>query len=194
MVISTQESQAGFTLIELMVTMSIAAILLAIAAPNFTAFQRNSELSSIANNFLAALNSARSEGMKRNMDGMLTPKDGDGAWKKGWIVFVDVDRSGSYNDGDILVMEHGALPNYITVSTNSTDPLGATASYARFDGSGFPKPKSGDLPTATLSFGRSDASADYSQMRRVILASTGRPRVCKPTSASDTSCRSSASN
>src|SRR5688500_7599105 len=43
----------GFTLIELLTTIVLAAILLAVAAPNFMAFQRNSELTSAANSMLA---------------------------------------------------------------------------------------------------------------------------------------------
>ena len=52
---------AGFTLIELMVTLAIAAVLMMVAAPSFVGFQRNSEMTSVTNSLLAAANAARAE-------------------------------------------------------------------------------------------------------------------------------------
>ena len=48
----------GFTLIELMVTIALAAVLMTIAAPSFVQYQRNSELTSLTNSLLAAINAA----------------------------------------------------------------------------------------------------------------------------------------
>lgn len=61
---------AGFTLIELMVTVAVAAILLAVAAPSFTSFLASWRLTSTANELIAAVHYARSEaiGLNRNVD------------------------------------------------------------------------------------------------------------------------------
>ena len=180
----------GFTLIELMVTIALMAIMLSIAAPSFTSFRRNSELASIANNFLAALNAARTEAMKRNMFAMVVPVNNDNDWSKGWVVFVDANDNGSYDSSaDILVMQQEAPPPYITLTGNNS--TAASASYVRYDGSGFSRPKGSDLANTTLTISRSDAGSDVRQIRRVKIAVTGRPRVCTPQSSSDTNCSAS---
>ncbi|HKT71406.1 MAG TPA: GspH/FimT family pseudopilin [Steroidobacteraceae bacterium] len=55
----------GFTLFELVVTLSIAALILGIGAPSFTEFRRNARLTGIANDFLSAAELARTEAVKR---------------------------------------------------------------------------------------------------------------------------------
>lgn len=56
----------GFTLIELMVTLTVAIILVAIAVPNFTYVTVSTRLTTIANEIVSAVTVARSEAIKRN--------------------------------------------------------------------------------------------------------------------------------
>ncbi len=58
--------ERGFTLVELLVTMTLVAILSAIALPSLSSFVTNSRVSSRANDFVAAINLARSEAVKRS--------------------------------------------------------------------------------------------------------------------------------
>ena len=85
---------AGFTLIELVVTIAIAAVLAALAVPSFIQYQRNSELTSLTNSLLAAVNAAKGEAMKTGRNAFVIPK-GSG-WNSGWIVYVDMNRDNSY--------------------------------------------------------------------------------------------------
>lgn len=179
------QKQQGFTLIELLVTIALMAVMLALAVPSFVSYRRNSELMSITNNFVAALNAARTEGMKRNMHAMVVPANNDNDWSAGWVVFVDVNGDGAYDSGDIVVLKQGAPPPYITISGNGS--TNETKSHVRYDGSGFSRPSS-SLPNATLSISRDDAGTDYRQIRRIKIALTGRVRVCTPQSASDSNC------
>jgi type IV fimbrial biogenesis protein FimT len=182
----------GFTLIELMVTLAILAVLMAVAAPSFSDIRKNSELGGVANNFLAALNTARAEGMKRNMNTMVTPVNGDNDWSKGWLVFVDVDRDQVYSSGDLLITQADAPLPYIAITAASGGTAGETVSYLLFDGSGFAKTKSGGFGANTVAIARNDvASTQYSQIRRVKVAKTGRVRVCTPKTGTDTACSAS---
>ena len=75
---------SGFTLVELMVTVAVLAILLAIALPNYQAFVLNSRMTAQANDFLASLQLARSEAVKRNAPVSVNAIDGD--WANGWEI------------------------------------------------------------------------------------------------------------
>ena len=171
----------GFTLIELMVTLAIAAVLMTIAVPSFSAFKRNAELTSAANTLLSAMNTARSEAMKRNLNAMVAPISGDD-WAVGWHVFVDSDRSGGYSPGDVMITSNQALPSYFTVTGTGNAKL--SPPYVLFNGSGYASSTSGTLGNLTLTITRNDmaAGADKNaQTRRVVLSNTGRVRVCTAT-------------
>ncbi len=188
--IHRKKADAGFTLIELMVTLSIAAILMMVAAPNMSAFKRNSELSSLSNTMLSAINAARGEAMKRGMSAYIIPADGGNDWSVGWVVFVDKNRNQVY-DGestDQLVFKQAAPAAYFKFSGNRS--IGESPAYIRFDASGYPKAKDGGSGNATFTIERNDLTSSmlYENTRRVKIDIVGRVRICKPASASDASC------
>lgn len=180
----------GFTLVELMVVLAILAILLMLSAPSFTGFLRNSELSSAANSFVASLNAARSEAMKRNLPAMVMPLDaGRADWTKGFVAFVDVNRDGAYTEGvDVTVLTQALTANYLSISGTGTAK--ASPSYVRYDGSGFAKKADGSFSNLSISISRTDASNPETsgQIRRIFIGRTGRVRICTPTSATDSKC------
>jgi type IV fimbrial biogenesis protein FimT len=89
----------GFTLVELIVTISVVAILAAIALPSFGNSMRNSRVTTQTNDLLAAINLARSESVTRTRGIAVCAADtsaglpaacGDATdWSKGWVVFMD---------------------------------------------------------------------------------------------------------
>lgn len=187
---SIRARQLGFTLIELMVTIAIAAILMMVAAPSFVTFQRNSELTSATNTLIAAINAARGEAMKRGAFAMVVPKDG-AHWSSGWIVFVDKDLDKAFDTSeDEVVLDQIAPSDYITVS--GTGAAAETSPYVLYDGSGYSKTKSGGFGALTFSIVRNDVSSAQAseQARRIIIAATGRTRSCRP--SQDTTCTASA--
>ena len=186
----------GFTLIELMVTISIASVLLFLAVPSFVAYKRNSELTAATNTFVASLNAARGEAMKRGVNAFVVPTDNGNNWTNGWLAFADIDRNRVFTSdaADALVSRQAAVPAGITVTGNGT-ATGAVP-YLMFDSSGYAKTKAGGFGALALRFQRTDVSgtAQLAQTRILVVASTGRVRVCTPTSATDSNCKLAVDN
>jgi type IV fimbrial biogenesis protein FimT len=96
-----QRPDRGFTLLELMMVIALAAVILAIGAPSFAEFRRNARLTAPANDFLAATQLARTEAVKRQTSVAICQSASagapnptcDGTDFTGWIVFVDQDRN-----------------------------------------------------------------------------------------------------
>jgi type IV fimbrial biogenesis protein FimT len=127
----------GFTIVELMVTLTVAGVLAAIAAPSFQAFLRSNRLTTVSNDLLADLNFARAEAVKRksgNVAGQVGQvvvcvssngsncTDAPDTWTSGWIVFWDQDASGTFSTAanDVLLKIHSALPSTLTATTTPT--------------------------------------------------------------------------
>ena len=98
---------AGFTAIELMVVVSIVAILAALAGPSFTLLIENWRVRESAEQLQSTLHYARSEAIKRggrvviqkipnNTNGCTTASD-TRAWDCGWIVCHDTNDNGTCN-------------------------------------------------------------------------------------------------
>lgn len=73
---------AGFTIVEMMVTVAILAILVSIALPSFRNFIEDQRVKSVASELHASIILARSEALKRNVSITLAPRDG--GWAAGW--------------------------------------------------------------------------------------------------------------
>ncbi len=122
----------GFTLLELMVTLAVAAVLCGTAAPALGTFFKNSGLKGAAYELIGALNVARSEAVKRGSRTILchstephnaTPACGGSAkdWSTGWLVFIDEDGNSDFDIGtDILLTVGDAATDGIELRSNTT--------------------------------------------------------------------------
>jgi type IV fimbrial biogenesis protein FimT len=108
----------AFSLIELMVTVAIAGILAAVAAPSFANIIKNNSMTTQYNELLASLNLARSEAIRRGVPVNICKSNdqtncGNNTvnWQDGWIVFADtVTVNGTRDGGEELIRVHDALP------------------------------------------------------------------------------------
>jgi type IV fimbrial biogenesis protein FimT len=75
----------GFTMIELIITMSVAAILVAIAAPAFVSSAQGARRRAEVGDLVVALTSARSEAVKQNTATGVSVT-ANGSWGQGWTV------------------------------------------------------------------------------------------------------------
>ena len=88
-----KDLSAGFTLIELVVTVAIAALLMGIAAPSFRDSVLNSQHIAEYNDLMGSLRFARSEAIKRSSRTAVCARANDTAcgsnWSNGFLVFID---------------------------------------------------------------------------------------------------------
>jgi type IV fimbrial biogenesis protein FimT len=159
----------GFSLIELLVTMAMIAILLAIAVPTFSDLRINQKVASNASDLFASTIQARNEAMRLSRQVTIAPTDAS-SWNNGWQVFVDMDRNGSLDSGtDTLVTTAPAITENITITNGAgTTP---TASIS-FDSRGFLV----GVSNTKFIF----KSAVTQRERQVIISPTGRARLCDP--------------
>lgn len=123
----------GFTMIELIVTMSVASILAAIAVPSFVAISQGERRIAEVNDMVLALNYARSEAVKQNSPTGVSVT-ANGSWAGGWNVCC----SGTGTSVNTLP----AIDSRSTLTANlaGTAPVAVT-----FDSSGAQVPSSGTL-------------------------------------------------
>jgi type IV fimbrial biogenesis protein FimT len=171
----------GFTLIELVVTILIAAVLVTMAIPNFRTMLLNNTLTAESNDFLASLQTARSEAVKRNTQVVLCLTDnvtattptcgGAGATVNSWFSFQDTNANGVYDAGDVIIELHPQLQSgkYL---------YGDAAQAVVFAPTGFPAVGVAQMRNVLLCDSRGIvASSNSSSARAVLISTTGHGTV-----------------
>jgi type IV fimbrial biogenesis protein FimT len=164
---------SGFTLIELIVTLSIAAIVLSVGVPSFRGVIMDNRLVSQANQFVTSVKMARSAAVRyqrpatvcssANFDAAVPTCSANTDWSDGWIVWVDKNRD-ALTDANEIISVFGPINNASTLSSG-------TASSFTYDARGFATTGGGDL---TLCDSRT------SEMGRLIrVNSVGRTNVSR---------------
>ncbi len=120
---------AGFTLIELIVSVTVAAVLLSTGVPALTGFVLDSRRSAAVADFVAALQFSRNQALVNRKTVSLCRSANAGlarpscaastGWEAGWIVFEDADADGVLGPAEILLRRHEALDGKLTLHGNS---------------------------------------------------------------------------
>lgn len=163
----------GFSIIELMVAISIAAILTAIAVPSMNIWLNSQKLIASAQQLVDALNSAKSEAISNQSDVVISFATGSGA-SGAYTIFIDNGTSDMiYGTGDQL-LKRGCIKDGVTLYQINLTGGGGTA--AGFNLMGLAPGYGGDIRI------RSDSASSY---RKIILSDSGIIRVMMSSSGSD---------
>jgi len=142
----------GFTLIELVIAIVMIAILTSIAFPSMRSFIVRNRVRDAATDILIALNQARSEALKRNVNVVLRPVTA-GTWESGWHIVDPV------TGGDLEV--HQPLPVQVLTMTGPA--------LVRYQSTG--------RLAAAATFDVSASSGSYTARARVAIDPSGRPYI-----------------
>ncbi len=181
---------SGFTLIELMITLAIVGILLAVGVPSLKTFMQGNQLVATSNELLSALHVARSEAIKLNKRVTICESSNGTScsatedWKNGWIVFADANGNGSGTGAvctntttDCLLRVHEALAdNQLSVSGDFTGGGGAITALT-FTSRGLPKDTNGNSQSGIFSVCSFDDADNVISSRAIVLSLSGRVRV-----------------
>jgi type IV fimbrial biogenesis protein FimT len=115
MKITPKSKNTGFTLIELIVTVTIVAIFASIALPSFSQLIKSNRITVATNEFVSTTMFVRSEALKRSRDVSVcttanqTSCSGGTDFSTGWIVYADCDGSGNLTAGDVDCNNDGTV-------------------------------------------------------------------------------------
>ncbi|AHE67332.1 GspH/FimT family pseudopilin [Legionella oakridgensis] len=166
----TKNQWRGFSLVELLTVLAIAAILTIMAVPGYNALIQNNKIVSAANKLSASLNFARMEAVKRGVRVAVCPTANAGftacgnntQWSQGWIIFIDSDNNNAIETTNDLVKVAQPLPNDAAITTSSN--------VISYDGSGF-------LTSGTSSLSLRMTRCTGNNARVINVASSGRVSV-----------------
>jgi len=168
-------ARGGFSLIELLIAMTVASVLLALGVPGYQGMVGAYQLSNHAQFLAGTLNHARSEAIKRSQRvNVCKTYDGkqcaaEGSWATGWILFVDANRNGQIDPGERILHIEAAVANGITLSGNHP-----VEDYVSYTSMGHARMLNGALQMGTFVACKTGQSAI-----KIVLANSGRARVEK---------------
>lgn len=159
--------QRGYTLVDALMTLAVAAILTTTAVPSMHSVIAENRLATEVNQLVGALNLARSEAVKRGQRVVMC-RSGNGldcqatpGWQEGWIVFADNNGNLERDTAETISRVQGPLSDHTTITSGTRrrivfQPLGTSGGT-----------------NATFTFCDVGAAA---KRRAVILSNTGRAR------------------
>lgn len=121
-------NKRGYTLIELMITVALIAIVLTLAVPEFRTLLQNNRSITTASNLKASMQHARSEALKRGTFVSLCPQARNftacgSDWTQGWIVFTNPDENTSFSGSEVLIRTYPATDTSMNFSFNQSSTL-----------------------------------------------------------------------
>ena len=190
------KSNRGFTLIELMVTVAIVAVLGMLAAPSLKQFSQSSTVAGNVNSFLADLRYAKSEALGRNASVIMCRSDaptlaeptcsaegtaGPNGWVSGWIIFQDQDSNNQRSGSERVIRVHA--PNEALGAI--TEGAAGRSTLIMFMGSGHLRSLPPGSSPLQLTFGGDAFPAETKRMVCINRMGNGRALSRSATSCAE---------
>jgi type IV fimbrial biogenesis protein FimT len=174
----TARHALGFTAIELLIVITILAVLTAMAVPSFGPMIERWRTNQAVNNITSTIYVARSEAIKRggrvSVRKMANGTDGcsfastNQEWSCGWIIFVDADENGNLDAGE-EILQSFQMPTSVNVMNNNS------AASFRFDRWG----RTNNINAASFAIVPRASGVASPAATAVCFSSGGRVRVVK---------------
>ena len=169
----------GFTLIELMIAISILAIILVVGVPNYQTTIQNNRVTTNANGLVSAIMIARSEAIKRGVDVQIRSISGNSNWSTGWSVVTDSDNNNVFSvtpdcigNNDCEVHRRAGLDSGVTLNSVVNN-----VTLFQFDPRGRLRTAVSNPDTLVMC----DNRGFVPQARAIVVTNTGRSRVVSAT-------------
>lgn len=157
----------GMTLIELLSTLAISAVLGLVALPSLYETLQNHRLRSSAQGLFQVLSSARASAVMRNNQVSVWNTDGD--WRDGVEIFLDHNENGEPSSGE-QILYRAASQNNIKISGNRW-----VSDYIKFHPDGSAHTVNGAFQVGTITACTDDLDTGY----QIVLSIGGRLRMVK---------------
>lgn len=173
--------QAGFTLLELMITIAVLGILLGVGVPSFMGVIHTNRLATSTNELVTALHAVRTEAIKRGHRVTLCKSpDGNacttnGNWSQGWIIFDDPNHNASVDTGETILRVGQAAPAGITITGNDS-----VTNYASYASDSTAKLTTGAFQAGAIRI-RMDSNWVTKNVRCLTINASGRLVITTPT-------------
>ena len=161
-------AQRGLTLIELLASVAVLAILTGVGVPSFQSVMANQKQTTAVNAYIASFQQARMRAVARSGQVVLCPSangitcTGGLSWEHGWLIYDDDNRNRRHDIGETVVAAFTALPHGLS----ATSSVGRPQLVYRSDGSA-----TGSNLRLTLCDQRGTGHA-----RAIVINNHGRPR------------------
>ncbi|HHL31873.1 MAG TPA: prepilin-type N-terminal cleavage/methylation domain-containing protein [Oceanospirillales bacterium] len=166
------KNMQAYTLIELIMTLTIISLLISYALPNIYQLKLNYLMANERNRLTASLNLARFTAISKQLQVIICPStsgrdcDNQSNWYGGWIIFHDDNRNRTLDQGEkLLRFEHAMVDEITATSSIHRQKL-------RFNSLGF-------SPGTNVSINFCDARGNDAA-QAIIINNAGRVRQSKP--------------
>ncbi len=169
---------SGFTLLELIVTLALAAIVLTLGVPSLQEWIRNNRFLTDVDALVVALQLTRSEAVKRGVRVTLyksangTSCAHDGGYEQGWIVFVDPNNNATVDADEEVIHAFEAIAAGTGTTLTGNQPV---AKYVSYTADGVARLTSGAFQAGTLT------ACMPPKARRIVINRAGRVKVLEAT-------------